>query len=198
MDLFENADNALISVTAQHVTRLYNAIHLCPIVTIAAVQGDAIAGGGGLVAACDYALIAKGARMGFPEIKRGLIAAQVSALLCRQICLRDIRELLLFGELVDSSRAVEMRLANREVEGRFLMEEAIKTTKKVLIGAPGAIKSTKQLLNKLDPTDFFEVIDTVLSFYQSARHSEEAKEGISAFLEKREPKWNSCCERKCE
>lgn len=190
MDLRETAEAALIEKMAQHVARLLKAIYTSPLVTIAAVQGDAIAGGAGLVAACDYALIVKGARMGFPETRRGLVAAQVSTLLCRQMRMRDVRELLLLGELVSSDRAVSMGLVNREVAAKNLLEEALKVAAVVLQGAPEATKDTKRLLDSLDPASFFDDLEIALSFHQSARHSEEAKEGINAFLEKRSPKWS--------
>lgn len=191
LDLYEAADHTLIEKTAQHVTHMLTAIYTSSMVTIAAVQGDAAAGGAGLVMACDCALMARGARIGFPEIRRGLIAAQVSTLLCRQICMRDVRELLLLGELVDSSRALGMGLVNRVVEESELMYQALAMADMVLKGAPEAIKETKNLLTSLDPVPFFDSLEVALSFHHSSRHSEEAKEGIAAFLEKRSPKWEA-------
>lgn len=190
LDLQEAADNTLVEKMAQHVARLLTAIFTSKLVTIAAVQGDAIAGGAGLVAACDYALIADGARMGFPETRRGLVAAQVATLLCRQMRMRDVRELLLFGELVDSQRAVAMGLVNRAAEQDVLMDEARNWADKVLLGAPEATRDTKRLLDKLDPANFFEDLEMALSFHQSARLSAEAREGVAAFLEKRLPEWS--------
>lgn len=190
LDLRESAEHHLIEKTTQHVARLLKAIYTSHLVTIAAVQGDAIAGGAGLVAACDYALVANEARMGFPETRRGLIAAQVSTLLCRQMRMRDVRELLLLGELVDSGRAVAMGLANRAVEKNKLLDEAVRVAEIILQGAPEAVKDTKRLLDSLDPASFFNDLEIALSFHQSARHSEEAKEGIAAFLEKRTPQWD--------
>jgi len=190
LDLQESSDPLLIEKMAQHIARMFKAVYTSSLVTIAAIQGDAIAGGAGLAAACDYVLIAKGARMGFPETRRGLIAAQVSTLLCRQMCMRDVRELLLLAELVDSRKAVEMRLANREVDKNLLEAEAIKTANLILQGGPQAVKDTKRLLDSLDPACFFKDLETALSFHQTTRHSEEAKEGIAAFLEKRSPRWS--------
>ncbi len=190
LDLQESADHALVEKMAQHVARLLKTIYTSPLVTIAAVQGDAIAGGAGIVAACDYALLTKGARMGFPETKRGLVAAQVATLLCRQMRMRDVRELLLLGELVDSERAVAMGLANRQVDKDKLLPEAMRVAGLILQGAPTATKDTKRLLDNLDPANFFDDLEMALSFHQSARLSEEAKEGVAAFLEKRAPIWS--------
>lgn len=191
LDLREAADTTLVEKMAQHVARLLTAIYTSKLVTIAAVQGDAIAGGAGLVAACDYALMANGARIGFPETRRGLVAAQVATLLCRQIRMRDVRELLLVGELIDSQQAHAIGLVNRSVDKEILLEEARRIADHILLGGPEAIRDTKHLLDKLDPTNFFKDLETALSFHQSARQSAEAKEGVAAFLEKRPPNWKN-------
>lgn len=189
MDLSQSIDPKLIEPMLQQVVHLLKAIYLCPIPTIAAVQGDAVAGGAGLVAACDFALMNEKAKIGFPEVKRGVVAAHVSALLCRQIAMRDIRELLLLGELIDSKRAIEMRLVNRTVAPEKVLEEALKAAKTICKGAPGAIHLTKVLLENLQPVDFFDSIQKTISIHQTARQSNEAQEGIAAFIEKREPNW---------
>lgn len=190
MDLQEAADPMLVEKMAQHVARMLTAIYTSKLVTIAAVQGDAVAGGAGLVAACDYALMAHEARIGFPETRRGLVAAQVATLLCRQMRMRDVRELLLLGELIDSQKAVSMGLVNKAVDKEVLMDEARHIADQVLLGAPEATRETKRLLDKLNPANFFKDLETALSFHHSARQSAEAKEGVSAFLEKRPPNWN--------
>lgn len=191
LDLHEAADIALAEKIALHVSRMLTSVYSCPLVTIAAVQGDAAAGGAGLVAACDLAVMVDTARIGFPEIHRGLIAAQVATLLCRQMRMRDVRELLLLGELITANKALGMGLINRIVnDEQQLMEEAQTIAQSVILGAPQAVKDTKHLLEKLDPANFYDDLQTALSFYRSARHSKEAQEGIMAFLEKRKPNWN--------
>lgn len=189
LDLKEAENEGTIEKVAQHVARLLKAVYTSKLITIAMVQGDALAGGAGLVAACDYALIAKGACMGFPETRRGLIAAQVATLLCRQMRLRDVRELLLLGEPVSSEKAVQMGLVNRQVDGKELFSEALKVAKIILLGAPEATRDTKLLVDSLIPASFFDDLEIALSFYHTARHSDEAKEGLKAFFEKRQPQW---------
>lgn len=77
------------------------------------MQGSALAGGAGIVTACDIALANKDSHFGYPEVRRGLVAAQVSTLLRRQIVMRHVRELLLVGEQIDAQRALEIGLINR-------------------------------------------------------------------------------------
>ncbi len=186
MDLAEAADIALEETIAQHIARLFTAIYTS---TIAAVQGDAIAGGGGLAAACDFAVAAKEVRIGFPETRRGLVAAQVAVLLCRQLSMRSVRELLLFGELINVDRALAMGLVGKVTEKDQLLEEALRYAEMILQGAPLATRATKGLLARLEHARFADDLQTALAFHHAARHSAEAKEGVAAFLEKRPPAW---------
>ncbi|MBA3816576.1 MAG: enoyl-CoA hydratase/isomerase family protein [Parachlamydiaceae bacterium] len=189
MDLHEAADSSLTEKSAMYVARLFRAIYLSPLVTIAAVQGDALAGGAGLVAACDIALATKEARFGFPETRRGLVAAQVATLLRRQIKMRDVRELLLMGESIDAQKAMEIGLINRVVEKEQLLIAATEIAHAVLKGAPAATRETKHLLHSLDTPSFYDELKLALSFHENARNSDEAKEGLAAFFEKRQPNW---------
>lgn len=189
LDLQEATDPTLVEKMAQHVARLLTTIYTSKLVTIAAVQGNAIAGGAGLVAACDCAVLSNEAKIGFPETRRGLVAAQVATLLRRQIGMRHIRELLLLGELIDSQRALSMGLVNRIAFPEVVLSEALMLSELVLLGAPEATRETKHLLASLDPADFYKDLEVALSFHHAARSSIEAKEGISAFLDKRQPVW---------
>ena len=189
LDLQEASDPTLIEPMAQHVAYLFTTLYKTSLVTIAAVQGHAIAGGAGLVAACDCAVMAHNGFIGFPETRKGLVAAQVAALLRRQIALRHIRELLLIGELIDSRKAESFGLVNKITECDGVMKEAMQLAHHVLKGAPDATKASKRLLDFLDPVEFSNDVGIALSFHNEARHSKEAEEGINAFLEKRAPSW---------
>ncbi len=194
LDLQEAAQESLIDKMAQHVAHLFKTIYTSPLVTIAAVQGDAIAGGAGLVAACDFALLARDAKIGFPEVRRGLIASQVAHLLLRQIRTRDVRELLLLGELQDSQKALQMGLVNLAVEGSTLMDEAVEMARKVRLGGPFAIKQTKHLLQTPISANYIEGMQLAMSLFQMVRRSDEAQDGLEAFVNKLSPSWvvNGC------
>jgi len=175
--------------TARLVARLLRAVYQVPQVTIAAVQGAAIAGGAGLMSACDVVVAAEDARIGYPEVRRGLVAALVMTLLHRQVRERDGRELLLLGELISSERAQLIGLVNRVVPPEHLMEEAMSLARTALQGGPQAIAQTKRVLDELWPSSFNHEMDETLLHHLSARNSSEAREGVAAFLEKRNPKW---------
>jgi methylglutaconyl-CoA hydratase len=174
---------------ARLVARLLRAVYQVPQVTIASVHGAAIAGGAGLMSACDVVLATPDTRIGYPEVKRGLVAALVMALLRRQVPDRNARELLLLGDLISAERAREMGLVNRVVAEGELAQETLMLARKVLRGAPVAIAHTKKVLDELCPASFDQELDQALLHHLSGRASSEAGEGIAAFLEKRNPNW---------
>ena len=95
-------------------------VHQIPKPTIAALNGDAMAGGAGLASACDFAIAAEGARLGYPEVRRGLVAAIVMHDLIRQVGDRRARDLLLSGRLIDAVEAERWGLVNRVVPAESL------------------------------------------------------------------------------
>lgn len=190
LDLQQAADDSLIEKMGSQLAKLFTLLHETSLVTIACVQGNAMAGGGGVAASCDIVVAAKDAKFGFPETRRGIVAAQVAVILVRQLSLRFVRELLLTGELIDSQRAKEIGLINSIVETNEIESEALSIANEVLKGAPNAIKETKRLLEKLAPGAFKKDLVLALEFHHAARHSAEGKEGIVSFLEKRPPNWS--------
>jgi methylglutaconyl-CoA hydratase len=93
--------------------------------------------------------------------------------------------------LIGAERAKEMGLVNRVVAQADLMNEAQKFAQSILQGAPGALGETKRLIEKLWSSSVKEDVDLALKYHMQARESEEAREGIAAFNEKRKPKWVS-------
>jgi len=159
------------------------------LLTIAAVHGAAVAGGAGIMSACDFVVAAEGTKIGYPEVRRGLVAGLVMTFLRRQIGERNMRELLLGSALIDAQRAKEIGLVNRVVAQDDLMSEAQKFADAVLQGAPGALEQTKRLIEELWWRPVREDVDLALKYHIKARDSSEAREGIAAFNEKRRPKW---------
>ena len=189
LDLIEVANTTLIEKNSAALATFLTTLYTSPLVTIAAVHGDAFGGGAGLAAACDLVVMGEKAKMGFPEIFRGVVATQVSTLLRRQILMRHVRELLLTGEILDSTRAYEIGLVNRVVPNSEVLNESRALANKILKGGPHALRITKQWLHSLDPSNFEEDLKTALATLRSVLHSKEAKEGIAAFLERRPPNW---------
>ena len=189
LDLKEAANVKGSQATAEMIARTLIALSETNLITIAAVHGAAVAGGAGIMSACDFVVAAEGTKIGYPEVRRGLVAALVMTFLRRQVRERPIRDLLFSGELIDAQRAREIGLINRVVPAGEVIDEALKFANLVLQGAPSAVVETKRLIAELFPTSVKEDIEKALKFHMQARESAEAREGIAAFNEKRPPKW---------
>ena len=189
LDLKEAADQTKAHATAEMVADTLMTISQTHLITIAAVHGAAVAGGAGIMSACDFVVAAQKTKIGYPEVRRGLVAGLVMTFLRRQIGERNMRELLLTSELIDAARAKEMGLVNRVVPQEDLMMEALKFAESVLQGAPGALTQTKQLIEEFWWRSVKQDIDVALKYHMQARESAEAREGIAAFNEKRKPNW---------
>jgi methylglutaconyl-CoA hydratase len=175
--------------TAEMVARTLLALAETRLVTIATVHGAAVAGGAGIMSACDFVIAAERTKIGYPEVRRGLVAGLVMTFLRRQLRERDLRELLLASELFEAERAREIGLVNRVVPAAELENETQKMIAAVLQGAPGALSNSKRLMEELWSTTVRTDIEVALRHHMEARESAEAKEGIAAFNEKRRPKW---------
>src|SRR5246500_4827592 len=142
LDLKEAADQTKAHATAEMVAKTLITISQSHLITIAAVHGAAVAGGAGIMSACDFVVAAERTKIGYPEVRRGLVAGLVMTFLKRQVGERNMRELLLGSELIDAERAREIGLVNRVVAPDDVMTEAQKFAASVLQGAPGAVKQT--------------------------------------------------------
>ncbi len=191
MDLNEVAEPAKAHASAELVAKTLITLSETRLITIAAVHGAAVAGGTGLMSACDFVIAAERTKLGYPEVRRGLVPGMIMTFLRRQLRERDLRELLFGGELFEAERGREIGLVNRVVAREELESETQKIVASVLAGAPGALANTKRLLEKLWPTTVRQDIGKALAFHMEARESAEAKEGVAAFLEKRPPTWST-------
>ena len=191
LDLKEAADQTKAHATAEMVAKTLIAISQTHLVTIAAVHGAAVAGGAGIMSACDFVVAAERTKIGYPEVRRGLVAGLVMTFLRRQVGERNMRELLLGSELIEVERAKAIGLVNRVVARNDLMTEALKFADSVLQGAPSAVAQTKRLIDELWWRSVKDDVDLALRYHMQARESAEAREGIAAFNEKRKPNWVS-------
>ena len=189
LDLKEAADPTNAHAIADMVAKTLIAVSETRLVTIAAVHGAAVAGGAGIMSACDFVVAAEGTKIGYPEVRRGLVAGLVMTFLRRQVGERNMRELLLGSELIDAGRAKQIGLVNRVVPQVNVMTEAMSFAKSVLQGAPEAVAHTKRLIDELWWHAVKEDVGLALKYHMQARESAEAREGIAAFNEKRMPNW---------
>ncbi len=189
LDLEESSHPKKADSMAREVARMLLTVHECPLITIACVHGAAVAGGAGLMSACDLAVVSEDALIGYPEVRRGLVAALVTTFLHRQLGERDVRELLLTGELIQARRARQIGLVSRVAPAAQMGHEIHHLTTSLLMGGPLALLKTKKNLDAHWPTTVKQDLQRALKQHMHARHSKEAEEGIKAFLEKRPAKW---------
>ena len=189
LDLDEASVPANAGRAAEALAGVYEALCLSPLVTVCAAHGAAFGGGAGLIAACDLVVAADDLRVGFPEVRRGLVAALVTVLLRRELGDRAVRELILLGKTVAAPEALGLGLVNRVVPAAELAATVTDLAAQACKGAPGAVARTKRLLDAVVPRPVAEELRRALAFHLDARNSAEAAEGVAAFREKREPRW---------
>jgi enoyl-CoA hydratase len=157
---------------------------------IAAVEGGALAGGFELVLACDLVVAARGARFGVPEVKRSLVAAAGAALLLPQRVPRAVAmELLLTGEPMDAGRAAAVGLVNRLVDEGTALDAAVELASLIAANGPLAVAATKEIVQSAPswaPDEMWARQDEVIA---PVFISEDAREGSTAFAERRPPVW---------
>jgi methylglutaconyl-CoA hydratase len=189
LDLKEAADSALVDRSAASVARGLAALRETSLVTIAAVHGGAFAGGGGVVAACDMAVATEDARFGFPEALRGLAPAIICGVLRHKVREGELRDLFLTGDEITAARAQQIGLVQRVVPADRLVDEAVAMARAILRGGPDTIRLTKSFMNDVFDSAHEPWAQRLEEIHLQARHGDEAREGLAAFLEKREPKW---------
>jgi enoyl-CoA hydratase len=157
---------------------------------IAAIEGFAIAGGLEIALACDLIVASRDARLGIPEVKRSLVAA-AGALrrLPQRVPLNIAMELALTGDPVDAERGYEIGLVNRVTEPGGAVEAALELAAAIARNGPLALDATKDILYRQidwDEEQFWREQGTIV---EPVLRSEDAREGATAFSEKRDPVW---------
>ena len=174
---------------AERIARLFISLRKLPIPTIAAVHGPAIAGGTGLAMACDFTLATPPSKFGFTEVRIGFVPALVSAFLSLQVGEKRARDLLLTGRLFDAAEAHRLALVNEVVAHSELMTRVQDLAEALLANSPESIRATKELLTAQNREWLDAAIDAALEANATSRDTADFREGVSAFLEKRKPKW---------
>jgi methylglutaconyl-CoA hydratase len=172
---------------ALRLAKLYDQIYTLPKPTIAVVQGAAVAGGAGLVSVCDLAVAAPDAKFGYPEVRRGLVAAMVMPHLLRHVGERMGRYLLLTGELIDAGEALRCGFVNAVVPAEKLKDQAMTWAKALAEGGPQALARTKELLHQFSRQAVS--IEEAAKGSAAPRLSEECQQGLRAFFAKQRPPW---------
>lgn len=176
---------------ARRLAAMLKAIDECPKPVIARVQGAALGGGTGLVAACDIAIASERASFGTTEVRLGLAAAVISPFVLRAIGPRQARRLFLTGERIDAARALAIGLVHEVVPEAELDARVDAILDLVLEGGPEAQAASKELIRIVlaMPQGGSLLTEATVGVIAARRASAEGKEGLSAFLEKRTPTW---------
>lgn len=168
---------------------LYRQLIDLPKPVVAAVNGAAVAGGAGLVNACDLAVADERARFGYTEVRIGFVPAIVAALLRSQVGEKALRELLLGAGLIGAARALELGLINEVVPAGRARARAVDLASSLALNAPGSLAATKALLGDMAGLSLDEALDLATSANAERRSSPELAEGVGAFLAKRPAAW---------
>jgi methylglutaconyl-CoA hydratase len=175
---------------SEHVARVFRSLYEFPKVTIAAVNGAAIAGGTGLALLCDFTLAVPEAKFGYTEVRIGFVPAIVSTFLLRQVGEKQARDLLLTGRLIDAEEAHHLGLVNEIVPTERLMARAGELAAQLMQNSPTSLLLTKRLLTEHARDELDRQIGAAMRDNAAIRSTEDFREGIASFLEKRKPRWS--------
>jgi methylglutaconyl-CoA hydratase len=166
------------------------AIYDFPKPSIARVHGSAVGGGIGLMLACDFAVASSSARFGLTSVRNGLLAGIAIPVLIEAVGPRLARQLLMHGGIFDAETALRIGLVDQVVRGDALDETVATLAHELTLGAPSVQRLIKELIPVLDaqPHDA-EAADLIGEHVAAQCTTEEALEGMQAFLDKRKPRW---------
>jgi methylglutaconyl-CoA hydratase len=174
---------------SETMVRLFRSLYEFPKVTIAAVNGPAIAGGTGLAFLCDFTLAVPEAKFGYTEVRIGFVPAIVSTFLLRQIGEKQARDLLLTGRIFGADEALRLGLINEIVAPENLFARTKELAAVLLANSSASLRATKQLLTDHARAELDAQIDAAIRENAAIRSTADFREGISSFLEKRKPAW---------
>jgi methylglutaconyl-CoA hydratase len=175
---------------ARRLAGLFEAIDSCPKPVVGQIHGAVRGGGVGLVAACDIPIASSDATFAFTEVRLGLAPAVISPYCVRRIGAARARELFLTGATFDAARARDMGLlADVELNLQALAERVAGTVSQLLAGGPSALAACKHLARTVASLPSEEALATTSALIARLRKSDEAQEGMRAFLTKDKPSW---------
>jgi len=173
------------------MAQIFRRIYDFPKPTIAAVNGHAIGGGTGIAFMSDFTLAVPEAKFGYTEVKIGFVPAIVSSVLVWQVGHKIARDLLMSGRLFDAAEAHRYGLVNEMVEAERLMPRAREWAAQLLENSPSSVRLTKKLINSFIARPLDDQIAQAIEDNARIRTTEDFREGVTAFLEKRKPKWST-------
>ena len=176
---------------ARRTAGLFRRLWSFPKPMIAAVNGPALAGGCGIATLCDFTLAVPEAKFGYTEVRIGFIPALVSMFLERQLGEKLARDLLLTGRIIDAAEASAIGLVTKVVTPEQLLPAARQLAAVLIANCPASILATKRLLVRANETEIDRRMELAVAESVAIRSTPDFREGLAAFLEKREPRWSA-------
>ncbi|MGX1589181.1 enoyl-CoA hydratase-related protein [Brevundimonas diminuta] len=175
---------------AMGLAKMLKALHDVPALTVALVEGAAMGGGAGIVAACDMAVAVEGTRFAFSEVKLGLIPATIAPYVIEAVGARRARQLFLTANIFDADYAAHAGLIDMVLPEGSVDEFISMLTDSLSANAPGAMGDAKRLVNDVAGEEIDNrLLEETAKRIARARVSAEGQEGVRAFLDKRAPSW---------
>ncbi|WP_298127132.1 enoyl-CoA hydratase-related protein [Brevundimonas sp.] len=176
---------------AMGLAKMLKSLHDVPALTVALVEGAAMGGGAGLVAACDMAVAVKGAKFAFSEVRLGLIPATIAPYVIEAVGARTARRLFATAEAFDADAAAAFGLVDRVLDSADGIDGVVSELSEAMkVCAPGAVGDAKRLVHEVAGQKVDRgIMEETAKRIARARVSEEGQEGVRAFLDKRKPRW---------
>ena len=180
-----HADNL---ADARATAAMFHALDTLPCALVGRVHGHALGGGVGLVAVCDVAVAADDTEFGFSEVQLGIAPAVISPFVVRKIGRSQARALFVTGERFDAARAERIGLVHSTVAAAYLDDAVEAVLRRLLTAGPRAVAAAKGLV-ELAAAPLDEALETTPRVIADLRSGAEGQEGLTAFLERRRPRW---------
>lgn len=175
---------------AGQLAAMLKAIYECPKPTLAAIQGDVFAGGMGLVAACDMAVSVRSATYCLSEVKLGLFPATISPYVIRAMGARAAHRYFLTAERFSADEAHRIGFVHALVDADQLDAKVMELTQALVSASPAAVRACKKLVQDVAERQIdADLIAATVAGIADIRASDDGREGVSAFLQKRKPSW---------
>lgn len=172
------------------VAQIIEKLAKIPQPTIACVHGFALAGGCGLAATCEFTIASEEAKFGLPEITMALLPMTVMAPILRAVGRKKGLELIMTGELINAREAERIGLVTRVYPREKLVEKTQELAQKMASFSPFALRTVKEGFYTLADLEYFKSLKYLRDVITITSMSQDAHEGIAAFLEKRPPQWS--------
>ena len=174
---------------ARRMAEMFEAVADCPAPVLAVVHGHALGGGAGLVAAADVAIVNREAKLGFTEVKLGIIPAVISPFVVRKVHPTHVARYFTSGEVFDGAEAERIGLAQKSCAAEDLDGEVRRYVGAVLGSGPNAVREAKKLARDVTGVAPADAVDMTSERIARLRGGPEGQHGMECFLGKRKPDW---------